>query len=236
MRTARDTQVQPTIANYTFPNLAAHPSAKSGADPKAYLNLHPITDRDPTMSYNSLFSGAYAQDTWKPLGNVTLTYGLRYDLFSPPSANENSPFPPTRAASERTRTIWLRASGSRSGSGKNRLRRRAAGSSMILFTMAPVLARPAQQRESPVFCRQPPRAAAVCALRKKRAADEYSGLAGDYAGHHHRQPRFCDTVLGQCERLRQSRAIVESGRDCDLPLHSRNRLPAYRNINLVPSG
>jgi hypothetical protein len=99
LRGARDTQVQPTIANYTFPNVAAYLAAKSGASPKAYLNFIQ-TLGDPTMSYNSLFSGAYAQDTWKPRANVTITYGLRYDVYSPPSANENSRF----AYSRRFRT------------------------------------------------------------------------------------------------------------------------------------
>ena len=44
------------------------------------------------MSYNSLFGGLYAQDTWKPRANITLTYGVRYDVYRPPDANENSPF------------------------------------------------------------------------------------------------------------------------------------------------
>ncbi|MBX7135100.1 MAG: TonB-dependent receptor, partial [Fimbriimonadaceae bacterium] len=91
MRSIRDTQVQPTIANYTFPNVAAYLAAKSGANPRAYLNFIQ-TLGEPAMSYNSLFSGVYAQDTWRPRSNVTLTYGLRYDLYRPPSANENSPF------------------------------------------------------------------------------------------------------------------------------------------------
>src|SRR5258708_27469102 len=52
------------------------------------------------MTYNSLFSGLYAQDTWKPLANITVTYGVRYDVYRPPEANATSPF----AYSQRFRT------------------------------------------------------------------------------------------------------------------------------------
>ena len=44
------------------------------------------------MSYNSQFWNFFAQDTWKPRPNLTIVYGVRYDLFQPPSANASSPF------------------------------------------------------------------------------------------------------------------------------------------------
>ena len=57
-------------------NVAAHLAAKNGVNPRAYVNSIQ-TLGDPSMSYNSIFSGAYAQDTWKPQANVTITYGAR---------------------------------------------------------------------------------------------------------------------------------------------------------------
>ncbi len=47
---------------------------------------------EPSISYNSMFGGLYAQDTWKPRTNVTLTYGMRYDVYRPPEADASAPF------------------------------------------------------------------------------------------------------------------------------------------------
>ena len=91
VRAIRDTQVQATAANYTFPNIAAYLAARDGLNPRAYVSFIQ-TIGDPSMDYNSLFTGVYAQDTWKPRANVTLVYGVRYDVYQPPGANEASPF------------------------------------------------------------------------------------------------------------------------------------------------
>ena len=47
---------------------------------------------NPSLNYNSLFTSFFAQDSWKPLRNLTVTYGLRYDLYKMPSADKTSPF------------------------------------------------------------------------------------------------------------------------------------------------
>lgn len=91
IRSIRDQQVSATSANYTFPNVAAYLAARSGANPLGYTNFVQ-TVGEPSLKYNSLFSSLYAQDTWKPRSNVTVAYGVRYDLYRPPSANQESPF------------------------------------------------------------------------------------------------------------------------------------------------
>jgi hypothetical protein len=91
LRSIRDTQVQAVAATYTFPSIAAYLAAKSGAAPKGYSSFVQ-TLGEPSIDYNSLFTGLYGQDSWKPRSNITITYGLRYDVYRPPPANSQSPF------------------------------------------------------------------------------------------------------------------------------------------------
>jgi hypothetical protein len=87
----RDTQVQATFAQYNFPTIAAYQAAVSGIAPKGYSSFSQIVG-NPSLSYNSLYTNFFAQDSWKPIHNLTITYGLRYDLYQPPTADKTSPF------------------------------------------------------------------------------------------------------------------------------------------------
>ncbi len=91
LRAIRDTQVAASAATYTFPNIAAYLGAAAGTTPRSYSNFAQGLGNF-SLDYNSLFSGFFAQDTWKPMRNLTLTYGLRYDLYKMPDANPASPF------------------------------------------------------------------------------------------------------------------------------------------------
>ncbi|MBC8165524.1 MAG: hypothetical protein H7Y20_06600, partial [Bryobacteraceae bacterium] len=91
IRSIRDTQVMQTSANYTFQNIASYLAAKNGTAPRGYVSFVQ-TVGEPSLKYNSLFTGFYGQDTWKPRANITVSYGLRYDVYAPPSANSQSPF------------------------------------------------------------------------------------------------------------------------------------------------
>ena len=92
LRAIVDTQVQPTSATYTFPNGAAYLAAASGTNPRGYSTFVQ-TLGNPSIDYDSLFSGGYAQDTWKPTPNLTLTYGVRYDVYRIPQASKASLLP-----------------------------------------------------------------------------------------------------------------------------------------------
>lgn len=90
-RAVRDTQVQPTFAQYNFGSIAAYLAAVNGSAPNGYTSFSQIVG-DPSLKYNSLFTSFFAQDSWKPLRNLTVTYGLRYDLYKMPAADKTSPF------------------------------------------------------------------------------------------------------------------------------------------------
>ncbi len=97
-RSIRDSQVQATFGRYTFANIQSYLDARNGVNPRSYLNFVQ-TIGEPQIKYNSLFSSFFAQDTYKPRANVTLTYGLRYDVYTAPTADKNSPL----AASQKFR-------------------------------------------------------------------------------------------------------------------------------------
>jgi hypothetical protein len=91
VRSIRDQQVAATYSLYTFPNIASYVAAQNGTN-------HVATARSnkPLASLQSstipCSRACTRRDSWKPRSNVTLTYGLRYDVYRPPSANQNSPF------------------------------------------------------------------------------------------------------------------------------------------------
>lgn len=90
-RFIRDMQVASTSANYTFPTIAAYLAAKNGTNRTGYTSFVQ-TVGDPALKYNATFWGFYGQDTWRPRPSLTFTYGVRYDLYQPPTANQNAPF------------------------------------------------------------------------------------------------------------------------------------------------
>ena len=91
VRGIRDTQVQATSATYTFATIATYLNAANGSAPRGYSGFTQ-TFGNPSIKYNSLFTGLFAQDSWNPRRNATITYGLRYDVYSPPEVDKTSPF------------------------------------------------------------------------------------------------------------------------------------------------
>ncbi len=94
-RTIRDQQIAATAATYTFPSVQAFLDARDGRNPRSYTNFTQ-TVGEPRLNYNHNFLNFYAQDSWKLKPNLTLSYGVRYDLYLLPTAFSDSPYEGSR--------------------------------------------------------------------------------------------------------------------------------------------
>ncbi len=96
MRFILDNQTSNVFARYTFPTIQSYLDAKSGVNTKGYSTYAQIFG-DPKVEYNSVFSNLFVQDSWKLRPNITLTYGLRYDVYKIPSADSNALYPTSKS-------------------------------------------------------------------------------------------------------------------------------------------
>jgi hypothetical protein len=91
LRYILDNQVSPTFSRYTFATAADYQAAVSGAAPRSYSSFVQ-TFGEPKLAYSSFFTSLFAQDDWKVRPNLTVTYGVRYDLYKIPTADKASLF------------------------------------------------------------------------------------------------------------------------------------------------
>jgi hypothetical protein len=233
LRAIRDTQVQATAALYTFPNVAAYVAARDGLNRRTYASFIQ-TVGEPSMEYNSLFSGLYAQATWKPLASITLTYGVRYDVYRPPNANENSPFEYSRRFRTDKNNIAPRL-GVAVGLGKTVVR--ASGGVFYDPFQTDLYRRALLNNGTPAFF-------AISATPQFPFAPAFptvfSGLPQGFPS----TLQDITTVSPDFASLYSVNANVSISREIarDLALTATylftrgSRLPVMRNINLVPSG
>jgi hypothetical protein len=233
VRAIRDTQVQATAALYTFPNVAAYVAARDGLNTRTYASFIQ-TVGEPSMEYNSLFSGLYAQDTWKPRANITMTYGARYDVYRPPNANENSPFEYSRRFRTDKNNVAPRL-GVAVGLGRTVVR--ASGGIFYDPFQTDLYRRALLNNGTPAFF-------AISASPQLPLAPPFptvfSGLPQGFPS----TLQDITTVSPDFASLYSLNANVSITREIakDLALTATylftrgNRLPVMRNINLVPSG
>ena len=228
-----DSYTQQTSATYTFPTIAAYLAAVSGASPKGYSSFAQ-TVGDPSLVYTSKFAGFYGQDTWKPRRNVTLTYGVRYDVFTPPDANSSSPF----SFSQKFRTDKNNFSprlGASVGLGKWVVR--ASGGIFYDPFQTDQYRKSILQNGSPIFFSINVPATSPFG---PSFPNVFSGIPSGFV----LSAQDITTVSPDFASLYSVNGNVSVSRDLGgnagitaTYLYTRgNRLPVWRNINLIPSG
>lgn len=235
-RWIRDTQVQAATAIYTFPSIASYLAAVNGSNRLGYVNFGQ-TLGNPSLEYNSVFSGFFAQDTWKPLRHLTLTYGLRYGLYKVPEANKNSPFPFSQhfktdknnfaprlglayALGQNQNTVVRASTGIFYDPPQTDQYRRAIlnNGSPIFFTIS---ATPASAY-APTF----PNVLTSVPTGFSVPPGDITAISPDFS-----------TLYSYNANLSISHQLSENYMVSASYLHTAgNRLPIYRNINLVPGG
>jgi len=233
IRAIRDTQVQATAALYTFPNVAAYLAARDGLNPRSYASFIQ-TLGEPSIKYNSVFGGLYAQDTWKPRANITITYGMRYDVYRPPDANEDAPFEYSRKFRKDMNNMAPRL-GVAVGHGKTVVRA-SAGVFYDPF-QTDLYRRSLLNNGNPSFF-------AISLTPQLPFALAFPAAFSDIPPGFAPTLQDITTVSPDFASLYSANANVSISREIarDLAvtatyLYTRgNRLPVVRNINLVPSG
>ncbi len=85
----QDTRTQSQFQLYTFPSIDAYLAARSGVNPLGYTSFQQFFG-NPDIDYSTSMVAGFVQDDWRLSPNVKLLYGLRYDVYMPPSAVTNA--------------------------------------------------------------------------------------------------------------------------------------------------
>jgi hypothetical protein len=231
----RDTQVQATYAQYNFATIAAYLAAVNGSAPMGYSSFSQIVG-NPSLNYNSVFTNFFAQDTWKPTRNLTVTYGLRYDLYNMPAADKTSPFPYSRSFKTDKNNFGPRL-GVAYGLGKDQ--KTVIRASSGIFYDAPQTdqyRRAISLNGNPAFFTLSATPATSFAPTFPNVftsvpagvtgSTDITTISPDFANLYSINANFSVT-----RELTTSSALTVS-----YLYTAGNRLPAYRNINVVPSG
>ena len=232
IRWIRDIQTQAIAATYTFPSIAAYLAAVSGAGPRGYSTFSQ-TLGNPSLEYNSRFAGFYGQDSWKPRSNVTITYGLRYDVFSPPPANGSSALDSSKSFRTDKNNVAPRL-GVAVGLGKWVVR--ASGGVFYDPFQTDQYRKAILQNGSPIFfsASLPPSNSVAPSF-----PNIFSGIPSGYT----LPTQDVQTISRDFANLYSVNGNTSVSRDFGSAgisatyLYTRgNRLPIWRNINLIPSG
>jgi hypothetical protein len=236
LRAIRDTQIAASAATYTFATVADYLGARNGATPRSYSNFAQGLGNF-SLDYNSLFSGFFAQDTWKPRRNLSLTYGIRYDVYKMPEANAASPFAYSRAFRTDKNNFAPRLGAAWSlGSDQKTVVRASTG----FFYDAPQT----DQYRQALLRNGTPQFFNVTAGPASQFAPNFPGVFTSVPTGFNLPPQDIYTVDPNFATLYSFNANLAISRElgggfvgtAGYLFTSGTHLPVYRNLNLVPAG
>jgi hypothetical protein len=86
-----DERTSAPLLSYTFPNIAAYLTARSGANPLAYANFSQVFG-ELSFDMDTQIYGAFVQDDWQLSPNLKVLYGVRYDVYRTPDGVASAPY------------------------------------------------------------------------------------------------------------------------------------------------
>ncbi len=232
-RAILDTQTQATAATYTFPNIAAYLAAAAGTATKGYSS-YSQTYGNPSLNYNSFFSSLYAQDAWKPRANITVTYGLRWDIYQAPSGVSSALFSDSQKFNTDMNNVAPRL-GIAYSLGKTVIR-----ASTGIFYDPPQT----DQYRRAILNNGSPSFFSISATPTSSFAPSYPTVFTSLPAGFALATQDITTVAKNFRTLYSTNANVTVARELNSKmvlsasyLYTRgNKLPVYSNINLVPTG
>ena len=87
----RNSPRQAVFSLYEFPSILAYQDAlRSDGNRRGYSSYQEAFG-DPDVNYGATFLNLFAQDEWNATRRLKFNFGLRYDLYSPPSGDPSAP-------------------------------------------------------------------------------------------------------------------------------------------------
>lgn len=86
-----DGRTSAPLQSYTFPSIQSYLDAKNGVNRVGYSNFSQLFG-ELSFTMNTQIFGAFVQDDWQLSPTLKFLYGVRYDLYKPPSGVDNAPF------------------------------------------------------------------------------------------------------------------------------------------------
>ena len=228
-----DQQVQATFARYTFASIQSYLDAAGGVNPRSYANFQQTVGQ-PSISYNSYFWSVFAQDSYKPRPNITINYGIRYDTYQVPTANSASPYAPSQNFRV-DRNNFAPRLGIAWGIGKNQ--KTVVRASAGLFYDPPqtdIYRRGILNNGSPIFFN----------VTNPAVTPNYPAVLPGIPTGFNLPVQSLDAVSPDYSTLYSSNFNASVTREISAKtaitatyLYTRgNRLPVYRNVNILQSG
>jgi hypothetical protein len=103
-----DGRTSAPLQSYTFPSVQAYLDAKNGVNRLGYANFSQVFG-ELSFTMNTQILGAFVQDDWQLSPSLKFLYGVRYDVYKPPSGVDNAPYENNREFKTDTNNFGPRA-------------------------------------------------------------------------------------------------------------------------------